>query len=138
MFDGVDSGVGAHGRSRQTRGVRRDLRPSLVGSVDHRPRLVNRPRRCVGIGAVEVQLDEVRTVIELTHGGVEELAGIARFHGETGRECTGLGDPRARGSEVGDRATSRCPPVLDGQGERTFVTVDRSHRRPNVSQPPDA
>src|SRR5438309_10671642 len=68
----VDSAVDAHAGSREEAGMGGDESPATVGVFDDRPHVLGGPRGLLLLRAVQVELEEVRAVLELRLGGREE------------------------------------------------------------------
>src|SRR5213076_1568306 len=135
----VDSAVDAHAGSRKEPGVRGHEGPSPVGHLHDRPHVLGGPRGLLLLGAVQVELEEVRAVVELRLGGCEEGRAVIRFDVEARLQHAAVRDPGARDPHL--RAGRIGPPTFaDPEGERSLATVpgvDRL-RRPDVAGPTHA
>jgi hypothetical protein len=81
--------------------------------------------KSAGVGAVQVELDEVGAVIELGQRGREQFVPVPGLHAETGRQQPGDSDP---GSGHGEQPVRRVAAPVDpvraaGQGQ-VAVPVD--------------
>ena len=69
VLEGVDGRVGGEPAVGQAGGMRGDGRAAGVNGLDDAPYLVDGPRCDVRVGTVEVELDQVGTLVKLLAGG---------------------------------------------------------------------
>src|SRR5207245_9743987 len=86
---GVDAGAGPH----KEPGVRGDFRAATMREFDDGAHVVRRPRRLFLLRAVEVELEEIRPVVELCRRGRQEGRAIIRLDREATREDATVADP---------------------------------------------
>src|SRR5207244_4488267 len=71
VFDRIDSGVDPDPGTDKEAGMSGDLRAATVREFDDGPNVVRRPGRLFLLRSVEVELEEVRPIIELRRCGLE-------------------------------------------------------------------
>ena len=117
MLDGVDARGGADPGAGQPGGVRGDLAAARVYRLHHPAHLVRAERGRGGVGAVQVELDEVGAVVELAERGGEQLVAVPRLHGQARRQQADRGDPGPGGAHVRP-VPAALPAVADAEAER--------------------
>ena len=65
VFEGIDAGVDPDPGADEETGMRGDLRAATVREFDDGPHVVRRPGRLFLLRSIEVELEEVRPVVEL-------------------------------------------------------------------------
>src|SRR5439155_14369416 len=136
---GIDSGVDPDPGANKEAGMSGDLRPATVREFDDGPNVFRRPGRLFLLRSVEVELEEVRAVIELGRRGLEEGGAIVRLDREASREDAAVADPGSRDADP--RSTHvRSPPFSHAKGEGAPPSVPRIHgeRGPDVARPTHA
>src|SRR2546422_5131393 len=71
VFEGIDSGVDPDPGTDEEAGMSGDLRAATVREFDDGPNVFRRPGRLFLLRSVEVELEEVRPVVELRRCGLE-------------------------------------------------------------------
>ncbi|MBY8848627.1 hypothetical protein K7G98_08615 [Saccharothrix sp. MB29] len=104
-----------------------------------RRHLVRAERRRVAVRAVEVELDQVRAVVELHPRRAEQVRAVRHLDRQTVRQRPGARDPRAGGPQVRPVRAAR-PRVAQPQAQRPLTARGgvRPAGRADVARPPDA
>src|SRR3989475_8947604 len=71
VFEGIDSGVDSDAGADEEAGMSGDLRAATVREFDDGPNVFRRPGRLFLLRSVEVELEEVRPIVELRRCGLE-------------------------------------------------------------------
>src|SRR5207245_9095508 len=120
-------------------GVRGDLRAATVREFDDGPYVFGRPRRLLLLRSVEVELEEVRPVVELRRRGLQEGGAVVRLDREAPREDAAVADPGSRDPDP--RSIRVRPPSFpNAEREGAPLSVPRIHgeRGPDVAGPAHA
>jgi hypothetical protein len=86
VLDAVDARLGRDPRAGEIAGVGGHLRAALVGRGDRGGTFGHAERSGVRVGTVEVELDEVRAVVELCSHGRDEVGGVLDLDSQTVRQ----------------------------------------------------
>src|SRR5437867_1393777 len=136
VFEGIDCGVNPDPGANEEAGMSGDLRAATVREFDDGPHVFRRPGRLFLLRSVEVELEEVRAVIELGRRGLEEGGAVIRLDREASREDAAVADPGSRDADP--RSTHvRSPPFSHAKGEGAPPSIPWIHRerRPDVAGP---
>src|SRR5438093_4030828 len=95
VFEGIDSGVDPDPGADEETGMRSDLRSATVREFDDGSHVVCRPGRLLLLWSIEVELEEVRPVVELRRRGLQECRPIIRFDQEATWDYAAVADPRS-------------------------------------------
>jgi hypothetical protein len=119
--------------------VRGHLDAAGMGRGDDGSKLGARPGRDAGLGAVQVELQEICPVVELAERQRQQLVGILRFDRSFAGHRSGPIDPCARGSHMRE-ARPAAPAIPDSEAEGPDPAVNRigDPRRTYVARPADA
>jgi hypothetical protein len=116
--------------------MRGDLRTATMREFDDGPHVFCRPGRLLSLRSVEVELEEVHSILELRRCGLPEGRAIIRFEREATRENAAVADP---GSGDADPRPSkvRSPPFSYAEREGPPPAVSRIHGegRPDIAGP---
>jgi len=126
VFEGIDSGVDPDPCPDKETGVRRDLRAATVREFDDGPHVFRRPGRLLLLRSVEVELEEVRPVVELRRCGLQEGGAIICLDREAPRQDAAVADPRS-GDPDPRSIQVRLPPCPHAKGEGPPPSVPRIH-----------
>src|SRR2546426_9014128 len=139
VFEGIDSGVDPDPGADEEPGMRGDLRPATVREFDDRAYVVRRPGRLFFLRPVEVELEEVRSVVELRRRGLQEGGPVIRLDQEATCDHAAVADPRS-GDPNPRSIRVQSPPFPHAEGEGPLLSVPRIHgeRRPDVAGPAHA
>src|SRR6058998_3095477 len=96
MLDRIDARVDPDPGADEETGMRGDLRTATVREFDDGPHVFRRPGCLFLLRPVEVELEEVRSIVELSPGRLEEGGAVIRLDGEASREDTAVADPGSR------------------------------------------
>ncbi len=139
MFEGIDSGVDPDPGSCEEAGMRGDLRTATVREFDDGPHVFRRPRRLFLLRSVQVELEEIRPVVELGRCGLEEGGAVIRFDREAPREDAAVADPGSRDPDPRSIRVRPPPfPHAERQGPLPSVPRIRGERGPDVAGPTHA
>src|SRR5207344_2377565 len=94
------------------------------------------PRRGQRVRPVQVQLDEVRAVLQLAYGRGHQLVGVAGLHRQPGWQHARHRDPGTRRPYVRP-VTAPPPAVPDADADRALVAVVRAPGRADITRPAD-
>src|SRR5712691_13074956 len=139
VFEGVNAGVDPDPCPDEETGMRGDLRTATMREFNDGPHVFRRPRRLLFLWSVEVELEEVRPVIELRRCGFQEGRAGVRFDREATREDAAVADPRSRDADPRPIEV-RLPPFSYAERERSpppVAGID-GERRTDVPGPPHA
>src|SRR2546428_13705191 len=104
----------------------RDLRAATVREFDDGPHVFRRPGRLLLLRSVEVELEEVRPVVELRRRGLQQGGAIICLDREASREDATVADPRSRDPDPRSIRV-RLPPCSDAKGKGAPPSVPRIH-----------
>src|SRR5438093_5715231 len=124
VFEGIDSGVDPDPGPDEETGVGGDLRAATVREFDDGPHLVCRPGSHFLLRSVEVELEEVRSVVELRRRGLQEGGPVIRFDQEATCDHAAVTDPRSRDPDHRSLRL-RLPPFSHAEREGAPSSIPR-------------
>src|SRR2546427_1034196 len=139
VFDRIDSGIDPDPGPDEETGMRGDLRIATVREFDDGPHVFRRPRRLFLLRSVEVELEEVRPIVELSRRRLQEGGAVVCLDREASREDAAVADPGSRDPDP--RSIRVRPPSFpNAEREGAPLSVPRIHgeRRPDVAGPAHA
>src|SRR5439155_18921533 len=124
VFEGIDAGVDPDPGADEETGMRGDLRAATVREFDDGPHVVRRPGRLFLLRSIELELEEVRPVVELGRLRLAEGGAVVRLDREAPCEVAAVADP---GSRDPDPRSSRVglPPFPYAERERPPPSIPR-------------
>src|SRR6267143_6638590 len=119
--------------------MRGDLRTATVRELDPTAHVFGRPGRLFFLRPVEVELEEVRPILELARRGLQEGRAVIRFDREATCEDAAVANPRSRDADPRP-IEIRSPPFSHAEREGPPLPIPRidGKRRPDVAGPSHA
>src|SRR5580692_8218628 len=116
--------------------MRGHLRTARVHRLNDPAYLGSGPRRGLRVRPVQVELHEVRAVVELAGRRGEKLVGVTGLDRQPVRERSRHGDPGAGRAHIRS-VTTPAPPVPDADAERALDAVVLAPGRADITRPAD-